>query len=198
MPRYLRDGALAPPLLLAALLLLAACGPKAVTVGSRPFPAARPVFVDESGNSVAALPVAAEPVRLVLLDFPWCPACGDTWKALQQASEQVPPGSARVYRVLFDRETALGAEARQEVPPLQRQPVPGAGGTEGFPVTVLTALPGPFGEEFRVTQVPVLLLLDAKGTVARRWIGYSPGMAVEVAGEVRNRSLALSPPTPEK
>jgi hypothetical protein len=198
MPRYLRDGALALPLLLAALLLLAACGPKAVKVGSSPFPAGRPVFVDASGKSLAALPEAAEPVRLVLLDFPWCPACAETWKALQLASEQVPPGSARVYRVLFDRETALTATTRREVPPLQPQPAPGAGAAEGFPVTVLTALPGPFGEEFRVSQAPALLLLDADGTVARRWVGYSPGMATEVAGEVRKRSLAPSPLPPER
>jgi len=183
-----------PPLLLAALLLFSACGPKAVKVGSRPFPAGRPVFVDASGKPLAALPDAAEPVRLVLLDFPWCPACAETWKALQRASEQAPPGSARVYRVLFDRETALTAAARKEVPPLQPQPAPGTAG--GFPVTALTALPGPFGEEFRVSQAPVLLLLDADGTVARRWIGYSPGMAAEVAGEVRTRSPAPSPPPP--
>src|SRR5512139_1280999 len=188
----------APPLLLATLLLLAACGQKAVDVGSRPFPAARPVFVDASGKSLAALPESPEPVRLVLLDYPWCPACAETWKALRLASEQARPGSARVYRVLFDRETALRATGREEVPPLQPQPIPGAGGPEGFPVTVLTALPGPFGEEFRVSQAPVLLLLDRDGTVARRWVGYSPGMAAEVAGEVRNRSQAPSPPTPER
>lgn len=185
-----------PSLLLAALLVLAACGPKAVNVGSRPFPAGRPVFVDASGKSLAALPEAAERVRLVLLDFPWCPACAETWKALRLASEQAPPGSARVYRVLFDRETALTATTREEVPPLQPQPAPGGG--EGFPVTVLTALPGPFGEEFRVSQAPVLLLLDPDGTVARRWVGYSPGMATEVAAEVRSRSLAPSPPPPER
>jgi hypothetical protein len=190
----------APALLLAALLLLAACGPKAVKVGSRPFPAGRPVFVDASGKSLAALPEAAEPVRLVLLDFPWCPACAETWKALHRASEQVRPGSARVYRVVFDRETALTATTRREAPPLQPQAIPGSGGggAGGFPVTVLTALPGPFGEEFRVSQAPVLLLLDTDGTVARRWVGYSPGMAMEVAGEVRDRSPARSPPHPER
>jgi hypothetical protein len=189
------------PLLFAALLLLAACGPKAVKVGSRPFLAGRPVFVDASGNSLAALPEASEPVRLVLLDFPWCPACAETWKALRLASEKVPPGSARVYRVLFDRETALTDTARREVPPLHPSPIPGAGGdggAGGFPVTVLTALPGPFGKEFRVSQAPVLLLLDPDGTVARRWIGYSPGMETEVAGEVRNRTRAPSPPPPGK
>ena len=133
-------------------------------------------------------------MRLVLLDFPWCPACAETWRALQAASEQAGPGSARVYRVLFDRETALTAAARREVPPLQPPP----GGAEGFPVTVLTALPGPFGEEFRISQAPVLFLLDPDGTVARRWVGYSPGMATEVAGEVRNRSRPPAPLPPER
>jgi hypothetical protein len=189
----------APALLVvpAALLLLAACGPKAVKVGTRPFPAARPVFADASGTPLASLPEATEPVRLVLLDFPWCPACAETWKALRLASAHAQPGSARVYRVLFDRETALTPAGGREAPPLHppQDPASGeAGGTAGFPVTTLTALPGPFGKEFRVGQVPVLLLLDPDGTVARRWIGYSHGMAAEVAGEVTNRSRTLSPP----
>ena len=181
----------------AALLLLAACGPKAVKVGTRPFPAARPVFADASGKPLSSLPEGPEPVRLVLLDFPWCPACAETWKALRLASAQAQPGSARVYRVLFDRETALTSAGRQEAPPLHppQDPAPGdAGGATGFPVTTLTALPEPFRKEFRVGQVPVLLLLDPDGTVARRWIGYSHGMAAEVAGEVTNRSRTLSPP----
>jgi hypothetical protein len=148
---------------------------------------------------MAALPEAPEPVRFVLLDFPWCPACTDTWKALQTASAQVPPGSARIYRVLFEGETALTATSRREVPPLHPPPgkdAGGAGESGGFPVTTLTALPEPFGKEFRVSQVPVLLLLAPDGTVARRWVGYSPGMAAEVAGEIRNRSRAPSPLPP--
>jgi hypothetical protein len=170
-------------------------------VGSRPFPAARPVFADASGMQRSSLPDDAEPVRLVLLDFPWCPACAETWKALRAASAQVQPGSARIYRVLFDRETALTPEGRREAPPLQppQDPAPGeAGGAAGFPVTTLTALPGPFGKEFLASQVPVLLLLDRDGTVVRRWVGYSHGMAAEVAGEVTARSRTPSPPPPGK
>jgi hypothetical protein len=181
----------AHPLFLVALLLLPACGPKALKAGSRPFPADRPVFADASGKPLAALPDAPEPVRLVLLDFPWCPACGNVWKALQLSSGQVGPGSARIFRILFERETALTETKRRDVPPLHPPGTRGdggAGGTGGFPVTALTALPGPFLEEFRVGQVPVLLLLDRDGSVARRWIGYSPGMAAEVSGEIRNRA----------
>ncbi|HEX9206326.1 MAG TPA: hypothetical protein VF853_10415 [Candidatus Deferrimicrobiaceae bacterium] len=145
---------------------------------------------------MSALPEAPEPIRLVLLDFPWCPACQDTWKALQTASAQVPTGSARIYRVLFAGETALTATSRREVPPLRPPPGREAGETGGFPVTTLAAMPGPFGKEFRVSQVPVLLLLAPDGTVARRWVGYSPGMASEVAGEIRSRSRAPSPLPP--
>jgi len=193
--------ALAPALFLASLLLLPACGPRAMTVGSRPFPAGRPVFADSSGKPMAALPEAPEPVRLVLLDFPWCPACADTWRALAVASARLPAGSARVYRVLFDQETALSAAGKREVPPLRLSPVPGFEGTEGtggISITPLNALPGAFSEEFRVSQAPVLLLLGADGTVARRWVGYSPGMTGEVADEIRKRSLPPSPLPPGK
>jgi len=191
----------APALLVAALLTLPACGPKAITVGSRPFPAARPVFTDLSGTARADLPEAREPARLVLLDFPWCPACADAWKALRAASAQLPPGSARVYRVLFDRETGFTSEGKREAAPLRSPSLaesenPVSAG--GIAVTSLTALPGPFGEEFRATQVPVLLLLEPDGTVARRWIGYSSGMAAEVATEVRKRARPPSPLPPGK
>jgi hypothetical protein len=188
-------------LLLALLPPLAACGAKALAVGSKPFPAARPVFVDASGNLLAALPAAQEPARLVLLDFPWCPACADAWKALRAASDQLPPDTARVYRVLFDRETAVTAAGRRETPPLHPAPIPGFGdadGAGGLAITTLTALPGAFREEYRLSQAPVLVLLAADGTVARRWIGYSPSMAGEVAGEIRKRSLPPSPLPPEK
>ena len=193
--------ALAPALLLAALLLLQACGPRALTVGSRPFPAGRPVFVDASGDPLSALPAAAEPVRLVLLEFPWCPACADAWKALRATADRLPPGSARVYRVLFDRETAITAAGRREVSPLRPFPVPGfesPEGAGGLAITELIALPGAFREEFRVSQAPVLLILGGDGTVERRWVGYSPAMAGEVADEVRKRSPAPSPLPPGK
>jgi len=191
----------APALLVAALLTTAACGPKAITVGSRPFPAERPVFTDLSGTPRADLPEAREPARMVLLDFPWCPACADTWKALRAASAQLPPGSARVYRVLFERETEMTAAGKREAAPLRSSPLAESenpGSAEGIAVTSLTALPGPFQEAFRATQVPVLLLLESDGTVARRWIGYSSGMASEVALEVRKRARPPSPLPPGK
>ncbi len=53
--------------LIAALLLTAGCGPKAITVGSRPFPTARPVFSDASGKTLVALPAADGTIRLVFL-----------------------------------------------------------------------------------------------------------------------------------
>lgn len=185
--------------LIACLLLAAGCGPKAITVGSRPFPAARPVFSDASGETLYALPAADGPVRLVLLEFPWCPACTDVWKAMRFAAAPFPPGTVRVYRVLFDRETALSPAGRREVPPLRPARLPEGDGPEdpgGLKVTTLTALPGEFRKEFHASQGPVLLLLDAEGTVERRWIGFSAGMSRELSSEIRKRSRALSPRPP--
>jgi hypothetical protein len=181
------------------LLLLAGCGPKAMTVGSRPFPAQRPVFSDASGKALDALPANAEPVRLVFLDFPWCPACADAWRAIRFAAAPFPRGTVRVYRVLFDRETLLTSAGRHESPPMRpgRAPEDDGPADAGTPeITSLTALPKGFHEEFRLSQGPVLLLLDPDGTVARRWIGYSAGMSRELASEIRKRSRALSPPPP--
>ncbi|MBP2682718.1 MAG: hypothetical protein H6Q79_757 [Deltaproteobacteria bacterium] len=145
--------------LIAALLLASGCGPKAITVGSRPFPAGIPVF----------------------------------------AAAPFPPGTVRVYRVLFDRETSLSPAGRQEVPPLRPAPLPegdGPGDPGALKVTTLTALPKEFRKEFRVSQAPVLFLLDPGGKVARRWIGASVGMSLELASEIRKRSPALSPRPP--
>ena len=152
--------------LIAGLLLMAGCGPKAITVGSRPFPAARPVFSDASGKTLDALPAADGTIRLVFLEFPWCPACADVWRAVRIAAKPFPQGTVRVYRVLFDRETVLSPAGRQEVPPLRPPPLPEGDGPEdpgALKVTTLTALPDKFHKEFRVSQGPVLFLLDAEG-----------------------------------
>ena len=185
--------------LIAGLLLMTGCGPKAITVGSRPFPAKHPVFSDASGNALEGLPEADGTIRLVFLEFPWCPPCADVWRAIRTAAAPFPPGTVRIYRVLFDRELALSPAGGQEVPPLHPAPLPEGGALEdpgALKVTTLSALPGAFREEFRVSQGPVLLLLDAEGKVERRWIGYSTGLSRELSSEIRNRSLALSPRSP--
>lgn len=185
--------------LIASLLLMAGCGPKAITVGSRPFPAARAVFSDASGKALDALPAADGTIRLVFLEFPWCPACADVWRAMRNAAAPFPPGTVHVYRVLFDRETVLSTAGRQEVPPLRPAPLPEGDGPVdpgALKVTSLTALPGEFQKEFRVSQGPVVLLLEAEGKVEKRWIGFSAGMSLELSSEIRKRSRVLSPRPP--
>jgi hypothetical protein len=185
--------------LIAGLLLTAGCGPKAITVGSRPFPAGHPVFSDAAGKTLDALPAADGAIRFVFLEFPWCPACADVWKAMRFAATPFPPGTVHVYRVLFDRETALSPAGRREVPPLRPASLPEGDGPEdpgGLMVTTLTALPDGFHKEFRVSNGPALLLLDADGTVEMRWIGFSAGMSRELSSEIRKRSRALSPRPP--
>jgi hypothetical protein len=185
--------------LLAALLLTAGCGPKAIKVGSRPFPVERHVFSDASGKPLGALPSSDGAIRLVFLDFPWCPACGDAWRAVLFAAKPFPRDTVTAYRVMFDRETSLSSTGRREAPPLR--PSSTAEGDDpddpgGLKVTTLTALPADFRKEFRVSHGPVLLLLDAEGKVERRWIGFSPGMSRELSSEIRKRSRALSPRPP--
>ncbi len=185
--------------LIAGLLLTAGCGPKALTVGSRPFPAARPVFSDASGKALEALPAADGTIRLVFLEFPWCPACADVWRAMRISAKPFPQGTVRVYRVLFDRETVLTPDGRKEVPPLRPAPLPEGDGPEdplALKITTLTALPVEFREEFRVSEGPVVLLLDAEGTVERRWIGFSAGMSRELSSEIMKRARVLSPRPP--
>jgi len=185
--------------LIAGMLLVAGCGPKAITVGSRPFPARHPVFSDASGKTLEGLPEADGAIRLVFLEFPWCPQCADVWGVLRTAAAPFPPGAVRVYRVLFDRETLLSPAGGREVPPLRPTPPPEDGALEderALKVTTLYAFPDPFRKEFRVSNGPVLLLLDAEGKVVRRWIGFSTGMSVELTSEIRNRSRVLSPRPP--
>jgi len=185
--------------LIAGLLLAAGCGPKAITVGSRPFPAPRPVFQDASGKALEALPAAEEKIRFVFLEFPWCPACADVWSAVRTAAKPFPRGAVRVYRVLFDRETMLSPAGRREVSPMRPALLPegDAPGDPGVPeVTTLTALPDVFRKEYRVSHGPVLLLLGAEGKVEKRWIGFSPGMSRELSSEIRKKSPDLSPLPP--
>jgi hypothetical protein len=115
------------------------------------------------------------------------------------AAKPFPQGTVRVYRVLFDRETALSPAGRQVVPPLLPDPLPEGNGPDDpgtLNVTTLTALPGEFRKEFRLSQGPVLLLFGAEGKVERRWIGYSAGLSGELSSEIRKRSRDLSPRPP--
>jgi len=185
--------------LIAGLLLMTGCGPKAITVGSRPFPARHPVFSDASGKALEGLPEADGTIRLVFLEFPWCPPCADVWRAIRTAAAPFPPGTVRIYRVLFDREMVLSPAGRQEAPPLHPTHRTEGGALEdpdALKVTTLSALPDEFHKEFRVGDGPVLLLLDAEGKVERRWIGFSTKMSGELSSEIRNRSLDLSPLPP--
>jgi hypothetical protein len=185
--------------LIAGLLLTTGCGPKAITVGSRPFPAGHPVFSDASGKALEGLPEADGTIRFVFLEFPWCPPCADVWTAMRTAAATFPPGTVRIYRVLFDREAVLSPTGRQEVPPLHPAHRTGGDAPEdpgALEVTTLSALPGEFGKEFRVSNGPVLLLLDAEGKVEKRWIGFSNGMAGELSSEIMIRSLVPSPRPP--
>ncbi len=185
--------------LIAGLLLMAGCGPKAITVGSRPFPAKHPVFSDASGKALEALPADDGTIRLVFLEFPWCPACEDVWRAMRTAAAPFPPGTVRIYRVLFDRETVLTPAGRREVPPLHSASLPEGDVPKdagALAITTLTALPGEFYKEFRVSHGPLLLLLDAEGKVERRWIGFSAEMSRELSSEIRKRSRDLSPRPP--
>jgi hypothetical protein len=175
------------PAALIVFLALCGCGPKAITKGSRPFPSEKGIFADASGKVLSDLPRSDEPFRLVFLDFPWCPACTDAWKAVREAMETAPPGSVRVYRILFDRETLISASGKRETAPIHPSPMPFPGlpgGPGNAEITTLTALPGVFREEYRVNQAPVLLLFEREGTVKRRWNGYSTSMREELSSEL--------------
>ena len=183
--------------LASALSLFAGCGAKSISVGSIPFPAEKPVFVDEAGKETAGLPPSTEPFRLVFFDSPWCPQCAEAWTALGSASETFPPGSVRVYRIRFDRERIYVQGESRETSPLHPAAKTEAGApppeAARFPVTTLTALPGPFRDQFSVGQVPVLLLLDESGSVEKRWIGFSPSLGDQLAEEVRRRAKTPLP-----
>ncbi len=186
--------------LAAALVLIGGCGAKSISVGSVPFPAENKVFRNEAGEETTGLPPSSRPVRLVFLDSPWCPQCDKAWNALGSAASMFPPGTVHVYRILFDRERTYSPDGIRESSPFHPTPTPG---TTADPfkaalleVTTLTALSRPFQKEFRVTQVPILLLLNENGRVEKRWTGYSPSLRDSLAEEVRRKT---GPPlSPEK
>ena len=182
--------------LAAALCLSAGCGAKSINTGSTPFPTEKPVLLTEGGKEMAGLPPSPEPVRLVFFDSPWCPQCGEAWDAIVSAASTFPPGSTHVYRIRFDQERIYTAGGSREVPPLPRASTPAGMASPPdsplTPVTTLTALSGPFREQLRVGQMPVLLLLDENGRVEKRWTGYSPSLRDSLAEEVRR--ITTSPP----
>lgn len=186
--------------LAAALCLSAGCGAKNITTGSIPFPAEKPVLLTEGGKETAGLPSSPEPVRLVFFDAPWCPQCGEAWDAIGSAASTFPPGAVHVYRIRFDQERIYTEGGSREVPPLQRASTPAwvasPPDSPPTPVTTLTVLPGPFRQQLRIGQMPVLLLLDENGRVEKRWTGYFPSLRDSLAEEVRR--ITASPPPPGK
>lgn len=182
------------------MVFLAGCGARRFSAGSVPFPVKTPVFLDESGSRRTSLPDGPEPFRLLFLDFPWCPQCDGMWEGILSASNEFPPGTLRVYRILFDRERLFPGREAVEVPPLApappRTPGPVDSTGENIPVETWTAIPRSFREQFQFTRVPILLLLDGTGVVAARWAGASPSLAVSLAGEIRKRTTA--PPSAER
>lgn len=161
------------------------CSGRRLVEGNTPFPAKTALMVDERGTARADLPPSPEPLKLVVLDFPWCPPCGDAWGAIAAASKGMPPGGVRVYRILFDREKLDTVRGPRETTPLHPSPPPPA---MAFPVTTLTALPAAFRERFEIDQVPVVLLADASGRILKRWVGYTPGLQASLREELSLRA----------
>jgi hypothetical protein len=149
------------------------------------------VFLDDSGRPLAGLPESSEAYRLVFLDYAWCPACAEGWKALKDASREIPAGRVRVYRILFDRERLLGTEGTSEVAPLRPSAAPDAG---NLPVTTLVALPEPFRKRYGPEQAPMILLIDGRGTVLKKWTGASASLSAAIASEIKRLSSAHLPP----
>lgn len=183
--------------LLVPLFFLAGCGAKSISVGSVPFPAKKQVFLTSAGEKTAGLPPSSEPVRLLFFDAPWCPQCAAVWDALRSASSTFPPGSVRIYRILFDREKYYAREGQRDVAPLDLSGSPEAthlpSSSEMPPVTTLTVLPEPFHGQYQVDHVPLLLLLDEGGTVEERWTGDSPALRDQIAEAVRQRRISPLP-----
>jgi len=182
-------------------VLAAGCGGRRLAAGTVPFPADKPVFMDEDGHPLRSLPAATEPLKLVVLDFPWCPPCAEAWKAVGEASLDLPPGSLRVYRILFDRERFFTHDGVSVVPPLRpaAQAEPPGAAPPRVAVTTLTALPDAFRKEYEFAQTPLILLLSGSGSVARRWTGYSPSLAASLVEEFRrirgrDQGSSVSPP----
>jgi hypothetical protein len=168
----------------AAAFFVAGCSGRRMLEGEIPFPGKSAVMVDEAGRRLADLPPSAEPLRIIVLDFPWCPPCSDAWDALDKASKSVAAGRIRVFRILFDREKFDTAGGIAEAIPLH--PVP-ARPSIAFPVTTLTALPAPFREQYKIEQAPVLLLADSRGRILKRWVGYTPALADSLRAEIDRR-----------
>lgn len=158
------------------------------------------MLLDERGLERSALPETSEPARLLFLDFPWCPPCGDMWMGMNAAAQAFPPGTLRVYRILFDRERLFTRGEPADMPPLlptpPRHPVLADSAGNAVPVTTWTAIPARFRDRFQVGQVPILLLLDREGIVAARWVGASPSLAAALTESIRERAAA--PPSAER
>jgi len=182
--------------LIAGLLLAAGCGPKAITVGSRPFPAGTPVFSDASGKAIETLP--ADGGRSGSF-FSISRGVRVRGRLESGADGRGAVSSRRRPNLsdLFDRETALSPAGQREVPrcapPLSRRRRPGARGSGGHhPHRASRRVPQGVPREPRTDAAPSRRRRKG-GTAVDRFLGED---VRELSSEFRRRSRDLSPHPP--
>jgi peroxiredoxin len=143
-------------LVLAVLVLLAACGSPA---GSRQAPEL--VLPDMAGKTVSLASYRGKPV-LVNFWATWCPSCREEMPSLEQLS-----------RRSGDRFSVMGVsldEDAKSVPPFAKKYA------LTFPLLLADRK---VIEAYAVRDLPATYLIDADGRIVRRWVGTLDVQAVE-------------------
>ena len=144
-------------LIVAALLLLAACGSPA---GSRQAPEF--TLPDLAGRTVSLASYRGKPV-LVNFWATWCDSCREEMPALED-----------LYRRSGDKFSVIGVslddDAAKAVPPFAK----GHGLTFPLLIADQKIIAG-----YAVRGLPTAYLIDAEGRIARRWVGALDVRAVE-------------------
>jgi len=149
-------------LFLAPFLLAAAAG-----CGHGKSPAVQPApdftLTDITGKKHT---LSALKGQVVLVDFwaTWCPPCISSIPLLEELFQEYKDKGVQVLGVDMDDDVTEVAPFAKEL---------------GMTYPVLLGGQSDVGQLYRISALPALYLINQKGHVVRRWVGFDPGHAKE-------------------
>lgn len=107
--------------------------------------------------------------RVVLLDFwaTWCGPCKVAIPKLIELDKEYRAEGLVILGIGLDSESALKSFVQES----------------GITYPVLIG-DEPVAKAYEITAIPTVLLLNREGRVARRWVGFTPGMEVQFRAEI--------------
>ncbi|HRY30748.1 MAG TPA: TlpA disulfide reductase family protein [Elusimicrobiota bacterium] len=149
------------------LAALGGCGagPKSASPSADPSATGAPAFTlkDIHGKKVSLSDFRG---KAVFLDFwaTWCPPCRFSIPAIEDLHREFAPRGLNIVGISLDEDPSVVPEFVKE---------------NGMNYTVLLGAGSDVADRYQVRGIPAMYLIDKKGNIVRRWIGFDPRLREE-------------------